>query len=858
LGGGISNSGTISLLASGKGSGGNGILVGGAGFSGSATTISTFAGGISNSGMISVSGGFGSNGIAVGNAAGFSGGGVTISAFSGGVTNSGTISVAAFAGSGILVGQAASSAAAVISTFAGGVSNSGTIVLTGPFGAAIAVANVSTFLGGITNTGTLSSSSGAGIVVVSVSSFFGNISNSGKIVAGSTGIFMCSCATMAGGSIINTGTITAGSGIVIDSNTPISIFNSGTIVATIGAAIDLTNASGGNTVTLGPGYSITGNVLGFGSDTLQLGGSGNGTFDLSSVGASQQYQGFTSFNVVSGTWTVLNTFGQTQAWNVNGGTLAGTGSLPAVNVNAGGTLEPGLIGVPGTVMTITNSLAFQPGSIYLINLGPTTASRVDVVNAGGTATLNGAVQGLLAPGSYSTKTTYVILDPPSISGKFTGYSSLNAPGFTGTLSYTASDVLLNLNASLGVGNGLNINQQNVATTINNFFNNGGTLPANFFPIFGLTGGNLGNALSQLSGEPATGTALVSSQMMTEFLTLMVDSSLAGEGSGGALPFAPERASLVSDAAALAYASVLKAPAKTRPPSLPSPTCGGGSGSGCWSAWGSAFGGNSRVNGDPVIGSNTVSAHDGGFAAGVDYRLSPDTLAGFSLAGGDTGWTLAQGLGTGRSDAFLAGGYGRSYLGPIYVIGTLAFADHWFSTNRTAMGDLIRASFNGQSFAGRLEAGDRFAVPLGTMLARIAPYGALQGQWFHTDAYAETDLTGGGLGLNFNAQNASDIRGELGARFEEFTVLGGAPLMLRGRLAWAHDWVSNPALGAVFQAPPGAAFTVNGAVPPKDSLLTSAGAELRFSPALSFSANFEGELAAAAQTYAGSGTIRYRW
>jgi len=28
---------------------------------------------------------------------------------------------------------------------------------------------------------------------------------------------------------------------------------------------------------------------------------------------------------------------------------------------------------------------------------------------------------------------------------------------------------------------------------------------------------------------------------------------------------------------------------------------------------------------------------------------------------------------------------------------------------------------------------------------------------------------------------------------------GAVLALRARLAWAHDWVSDPVLGAVFQA-----------------------------------------------------------
>jgi hypothetical protein len=34
--------------------------------------------------------------------------------------------------------------------------------------------------------------------------------------------------------------------------------------------------------------------------------------------------------------------------------------------------------------------------------------------------------------------------------------------------------------------------------------------------------------------------------------------------------------------------------------------------------------------------------------------------------------------------------------------------------------------------------------------------------------------------------ANDPRSELGARFDDFTSLDGMPLILRSRLAWAHD------------------------------------------------------------------------
>jgi uncharacterized protein with beta-barrel porin domain len=135
---------------------------------------------------------------------------------------------------------------------------------------------------------------------------------------------------------------------------------------------------------------------------------------------------------------------------------------------------------------------------------------------------------------------------------------------------------------------------------------------------------------------------------------------------------------------------------------------------------------------------------------------------------------------------------------------------------------------------------------------------LQAQDFHTPRYSETDLTGGGFGLTYAAMNATDIRTELGSRFDSPTLLVGRPLILRGRLAWAHDFVTNPSLGAAFQTLPGSSFIVNGAPIPHDSALVSAGAEMFLSANWRLLAKFDGEFARGSQTYAGSGTVRYSW
>ena len=107
--------------------------------------------------------------------------------------------------------------------------------------------------------------------------------------------------------------------------------------------------------------------------------------------------------------------------------------------------------------------------------------------------------------------------------------------------------------------------------------------------------------------------------------------------------------------------------------------------------------------------------------------------------------------------------------------------------------------------------------------------------------------------------ANDTRSELGFRFDNPTMFEAMPLVLRGRLAWAHDWATNPALDATFESLPGTNFVVNGAKLPPNSALATAGAELHMDPAWSLLVKFDGDFApGGSNTYSGSATLRYRW
>ena len=277
--------------------------------------------------------------------------------------------------------------------------------------------------------------------------------------------------------------------------------------------------------------------------------------------------------------------------------------------------------------------------------------------------------------------------------------------------------------------------------INNFFNNGGTLPGAFVPVFALSGGSLTNALSQLSGEAATG---------AERAAISADERISRTDARPVrqrarqcrrrrrrrrIGFAPDAA---SEPAARYRARLRLDPHQgTAQAGVRAALDRVGLG-----VWRQQHGERQCCRSAQTTSRQAPSASRGG----MDYHLSPSTVVGFALAGAGTNWGLANALGTGRSDAFQVGGYGISWLGPAYVAGALAFSNHWFTTSRSAPGDALTANFVGQSYGARLESGYRYAV-LPTL--GVTPYGALQvARLSHAGLQRESDMTGGGFGLSY--------------------------------------------------------------------------------------------------------------
>lgn len=689
-----------------------------------------------------------------------------------------------------------------------------------------------------------------------------NILSSGLVQAGNVAAIDLNSAGN-GNVINNAGVISSVSTAILGSINQDTVINSGAITSSgVSTAVDLKDGS--DVFELRAGSNITGRVLGGnGTDTLRLGGTVNAAFDLNTFGVSGQFREFEALEKTgSSNWTLHGSTNEFASMNVlagtlevsgsmpnigtvvSGGTLSGSGMIGSLTVVSGGTVAPGNLGQ----LVVNSNAAFQSGSTYAISVN--AAGQSDKIAAVSATLTGGTVAVTTLAGAYNPSTQYTILSTTAgLTGSFAGVtvSGYNPQLFASSLSYDGFNVLLTLNYNNAGFPSIaqTQNQKEVAGALSAF---GPNLP--FLSSFaGQSDAQLRYSLDQLSGEAATGAQQGAFQFTSQFLGLMLDPFVGGRGgvSAGdtALGFSPERAAMPEDIA-LAYNKVLGVPPAKAPVFAER-----------WTAWGTAFGGTNRTSGDPVvIGSHDLSARAVGVAAGADYHFSRDALVGFALSGGSTRWDLAQAIGGGKSDAMQAGVYTAVRTGPAYFAASLAVANHWMSTDRLApFGNQLTAKFDAQTVGGRIEGGYRFVTAIGG----VTPYAAAQAQAFRTPTYTEADLAGSGFGLTYRERTASDVRSELGARFDRATLLTpNAVLTLRGRAAWAHDWVSDPTLVAAFQVLPGASFIVNGATPAKNAALASAGAELKFSNGVALSAKFDGEFAAHSTTYSGTASLRYAW
>jgi hypothetical protein len=172
-------------------------------------------------------------------------------------------------------------------------------------------------------------------------------------------------------------------------------------------------------------------------------------------------------------------------------------------------------------MTVAGDLTIQRNAFYVVQVNPQTASSM---NVSGSASLDGTVAAVFFPGIYLTRSYTILTADNRRTGRFEDLATFGLPrNFRVRLDYFNNSVDLNLRAQL-IGDGglfpfqpivlppipglpstpedppapplppFTSNQLDVGRAIDNFFNNGGTLPPAFVSLYGLSGSNLTNAL----------------------------------------------------------------------------------------------------------------------------------------------------------------------------------------------------------------------------------------------------------------------------------------------------------------------------------------------------------------------------
>ena len=411
------------------------------------------------------------------------------------------------------------------------------------------------------------------------------------------------------------------------------------------------------------------------------------------------------------------------------------------------------------------------------------------------------------------------------------------------------------NPAPNFGGGLNVNQQNVANTLVNFFNSTGGIPAVF-------GSLAPQGLTQASGELATASQQTTFDAMNLFLGLLTDPFVAGRG---------DRHDRQCGCAALRrrkrccerLRSERQAAQQERARSL----CRGLSQGVDTRQLRSAL---ERMGG----GLWRLADHRRQYRARLEHcdqpqyseRPSAPTTCSRRAPLPVSRSPVAAPISVSTGSAPAAPTCSRPAPSSVTPTGPLMSPARWLTAGRTsppiapsavAGGGLLRANFSANAFSGRVEGGYRFVTPW--MAMGITPYAAGQFTTFDLPAYVEQAITGGNMfALAYGAKSVTASRSELGLRTDKSFAMQDGIFTLRGRAAWAHNFDPDRNIGATFQTLPGASFVVNGAAQARDAALVTGSAEMKWLNGFSLAATFEGEFSSVTRSYAGKGVVRYAW
>jgi outer membrane autotransporter protein len=686
----------------------------------------------------------------------------------------------------------------------------------------------------------------------------GTLSGNGSLTkTGSGTLTLTGTSTYNGGTVVDGGTLSGSTsnlqGNVV--NNASVVFNqatSGTYAGNMSGTGSLTKTGAGTLVLSGTssysgGTTVSGGTLQGTTDNVQGAIVNNGTVVLSQTG-SGAYAGAMSGSgalIKDGAGTVIlsgaNTY--TGGTTVSGGRLSVNGSVVSnISVGSGGNLGGGGM-IAGSVinsgilspgnsigtLSINGNFTQNSGSTYQVEVN--AAGQGDRVNVTGTATLGGTVGVVAAPGAYRTTTKYTILSAlGGVSGTYASVT-INFAFLKPSLSYDTNDVFLTLlqTGSAFADGAQTPNQRAVGTVLDAAWPAAtGDFSAVLQAISGLSAAQGPATLDAISGQNYAGF----SSSMVQGAQVFMNNFASQVGGGNARVAVAEACDVACDATS---------------PAL-------------WGAWGGVLGGAGTITGN--ANSGTLIYNVGGFAAGLDRRVSPNLLVGATV-GYLTGSQSTGGLnGSGRSESVQAGLYSSFSAGGLYIDGLVGYSYSDNQMHREIMipGLAPRVAFGhtgASQVFGQLETGYKIRIG-GAAEAFVTPFARLQGSMAMQSAFRE--IGADSLNLSVAQQTTNSLRSVLGAQLTGNIDAGlREKIALQFRLGWSHEHadVARP-ITATFAGAPSLPFTVYGSEPQRDGAVVGLGASATIASGTTVFLRYEGNVAGQDNSHSVFGGFRLSW
>ncbi|MBO6636847.1 MAG: autotransporter domain-containing protein [Roseitalea sp.] len=681
---------------------------------------------------------------------------------------------------------------------------------------------------------------------------FGQLAPDGSIIRGSVPPDFFdgfSASGLNSRAVQNHGVIDGGAdGIVLGDGIKGNFANSGIITAQgLDALVYDIDSAIDDIFELQPGGVVQGRVLaGLGEDTFILGGDGTDSFDVSlldidGTNSGEQYLGFdlvekqdASTWTLTGTNTEIDNFAvnggllnvngalPNGAFTVNGGTLGGIGTVGSFVANNGGTIAPG--NSIGT-LNVAGDIVFNAGSIYQVELDDQGSS--DLIDAAGTATINGGTIAILAtPGSFSNP-VFTIIDGVNFGGQ--SYTIIEADGgVTGTFS----DITDNVPDVDFVG-------IYTPTTVQLGLTGRGTESAKWVHPSSLSAGAL---TSRLFGET-----------LRRRGGLVASGAMAGTGTGETLSLGYLSGSQSANAlSAMSARSTFAADVPDAPfAAMPDPRR--------WAVWGAGLGAVTDV--DASGGIPGWDSTTGGLAFGFERRL--DQYAAPVIIGAAFGYTVTDvdvGASKADIDSYQFGLYAASSAGALSWSAALSYAFQSYDFTRPVAfgGGAVTAlgSADGHAVTGALEAFYDVSGQLGYGAVSFGPLATLDAVYAERDGFTETGA--GVLNLTVDGADMTQVITGLGLAGSMTRSLGSTSVTFDGRIAWEHVLGDRSATSMSSIPVAAASFVTNSAPIDRNRLAVGVGAAFDMSDRLSAHIRYDGSYSGSGIDHRGSAGLTIRF